>query len=142
MKFRNISGVFLAFLFLVGVGCSDSDQNMWAKQPKNCEASILTGKKLASQAVPCSGPIDIVALAGESRSEHETRFGGPYKKMIEKDYPNQVFYNGGSIRVLYTKANPTVASQIEVYPDDLDFDPQAVLSFISRTYYRINSMPF
>lgn len=141
MKSKYLSGAALACLLLVGGGCSESSQDMWSSQPKNCEASFLSGNKLSSKAVPCSGPIDIVALANESRSEHEARFGGPYKKMSEGKYPNQVFYNGGSIRILYTKANPVVVSHIEVYPENLDFEPEAILNFISRADISVKAEP-
>ncbi|MGL4208292.1 MAG: hypothetical protein ACRCTY_02780, partial [Candidatus Adiutrix sp.] len=125
MKSILFLGLALVFGLLMGLACSNTEKDPWAKQPKNCEVSVVVGQKIVYKAVPCSGPIDIVTLANESRPEHETRLGGPYKKMAEKKRPHQVFYNGGSLKIIYSSEDPTKVFYVEVSPDDLDFDPEA-----------------
>ncbi len=139
MKIKTLLGLIVASIFICGTGCSESDP--WAGRPKDCEATVVTAKTRGPKAVPCSGPLDGGTIVNESRSAHEARFGGPYLKMAEKDQPNQVFYNGGSIMIWYETAEPTVAFRMEIYPENLDFNPQAVLDFLSITDMSVQAQP-
>lgn len=139
MKFRTLSWLALAFILICCIGCSGSEQDPWANLPKDCEANVITAKNRGEKAVPCSGSIEAATIVNESRSAHEARFGRPYLKMAEKGQPNQVFYNGGSIMVWYENAEPTVAFYMEIYPENLDLDPQAILDFLS--IHDMSSLP-
>ncbi len=138
MKFNMLLGLIVTSVYICGTGCSEPDS--WAGRPKDCEATVVAEKTREPKAVPCSGPVAAGTIVNESRSAHEARFGGPYLKMIEKDTPNQVFYNGGSI-MWYETADPEVAFYMEIYPENLDFNPQAILGFLSITDMPVQAQP-
>ena len=131
MKANSILGLALIFCSLTQSGCSDPDP--WAALPQDCKAMVSTPEAITYEDVPCSGPLDVATIINESRAEHEVRFGGPYQRLAVEGVPRQVFYNGGSVKIVYKKNDPTVISYMKVYPDDLDFEPQTILEFLSMT---------
>jgi hypothetical protein len=140
MKTSIIYGAFVAIMSLLLLGCSNSN-DPWSKLPKDCTARVMTPKSYNWEPVPCSLPIDALGIVNESRSVHETLFGGPYQALANEDVPNQVFYNGGSIAIWYKKTEPTVVNFMDVYPAKLDFNPQAILDFMGITDMSVEAQP-
>ena len=131
MKNNIILKLALVCGSLALTGCSEPDP--WANLPQDCKAMVSTPEAITYENVPCSGPLDVATIINESRAEHEARFGGPYQKLAIEGVPRQVFYNGGSVKITYKKNDPTVISYMKIYPNDLDFEPQTILEFLSMT---------
>ena len=101
--------------------------------PKNCEGQMISPKAIKQIKVACSPPVDLPALIEETRTSIDQRLGGPDKKLKNKDFPRQVFYREGGIAIVYHKNNESLVGSVTIYPENLDFTPEAILEFLNLT---------